>query len=141
MRSTARRLLSTVSASSHRDIAIVSGASRGIGLQLLHQILQHSTNINVIALSRHCGDQLSQLIQSHPGRLEWISMDLQDQSSIISATDAINQRYDKVNYIMNVAGLLGDQSKPERSVSSIDYDWMQKSFNVRKIIPLNNRFV
>jgi len=66
-------------------------------------------------------------------------LDLEDQSSIENLGEIIKSSYNRVDVLFNVAGILGDGSTtpgPERSLGSMDRDWVMKSFNVNYIGPM-----
>lgn len=56
--------------------AIVTGASRGLGLALCAGLL--ARGYAVAALARTQGEGLIKLAESHPGQLHWLSADLSD---------------------------------------------------------------
>lgn len=118
-----------------QSVQVVSGASRGIGLEFTRQLLSSSAS-KVIALSRTCpeGGELHELMTSYPERLQWIATDLQDEASIHQSAKTIKDQHSKVDLLINCAGILGDNSSrqpgPERSISAIKKDWLTKTFEV-----------
>jgi NAD(P)-dependent dehydrogenase (short-subunit alcohol dehydrogenase family) len=58
------------------NAAIVTGASRGLGLALCADLL--ARDFSVAALARSQGDGLAKLAEAHPGRLHWLCTDLSD---------------------------------------------------------------
>ncbi|HEV7489997.1 MAG TPA: SDR family oxidoreductase [Rhodanobacteraceae bacterium] len=86
--------------------ALVSGANRGLGLEMTRQLLQRGDR--VVAACRHPGRalDLTRLAAEHPGRLHVIPLDLMDTRSIAELareTDALELRFDLV---VNNAGML-----------------------------------
>ena len=67
---------------------IVTGASRGIGLELVNQLATEGKSkvSKIFALSRgKASDELSKLVSANTGRVIYISAEVTDQSSIDAA--------------------------------------------------------
>lgn len=125
-------------------VFVVTGASRGIGLQFVKTLLQ-TTKGKVVACCRSpdtangLQDFLSSVDEAQKGRIELIQLDVEQQDSIDRAADAIKSKFDRVDLLLNVAGILGDGKSvpgPERSVTKIERDWMEKTFQVNVIGPV-----
>ena len=75
-----------------------------------------------------------------PHRIQVVSLDVEDQDSIESAASSIKDKYGRVDMLLNVAGILGDGGKttagPERSLSKMDRDWLEKTMAVNLIGPV-----
>jgi NAD(P)-dependent dehydrogenase (short-subunit alcohol dehydrogenase family) len=72
-------------------------------------------------------------------RIQLVKLDLEDQSSIVSAAEKIKGDLGRVDMLLNVAGLLGDGTNtpgPERSISKMDRDWLEKTFSVNVFGPV-----
>jgi NAD(P)-dependent dehydrogenase (short-subunit alcohol dehydrogenase family) len=68
-----------------------------------------------------------------------LELDVERQESIEQVSCIIKDTYDRVDLLLNVAGILGDGKSvpgPERSVSKIDRLWMEKTFQVNVIGPV-----
>jgi NAD(P)-dependent dehydrogenase (short-subunit alcohol dehydrogenase family) len=130
----------TATTSAGRFVSVISTASRGIGLEFTKQILSSSTcplgrNAHVIALCRNATTALLALKEDFPSRLEIIEgIDLEDPDSINAISEIVKDRTDRVDLLLNVAGILGDgltvDEGPERSISKISYPWMMKSMQL-----------
>ncbi len=73
------------------------------------------------------------LSQKYPSRFQSIVVDLEDQLSVEEVGNQISKITDRVDILLNVAGILGDGKStpgPERSLSKIDRSWLQKSLEV-----------
>jgi len=72
-------------------------------------------------------------------RLRLVALDLDDQSSIVAAADTIKGQFNRVDILLNVAGLLGDgmtTSGPERTIAKMDREWLEKTFSVNVFGPI-----
>ncbi|KAL3823334.1 hypothetical protein ACHAXA_010469 [Cyclostephanos tholiformis] len=121
-------------------IFVVSGSSRGIGLQFVIALLGRTAG-KVLACCRSPSSarRLNELIDAYPDRLVVMPLDLEDQSTINDLARTIATEYRRVDVLLNVAGILGDggrtTSGPERSISGIEREWMERSFIVNVIGP------
>lgn len=82
---------------------------------------------------------VSTLPTEETNRIEVIRLDLEDQQSIEEAATEIKEKYKRVDMLLNVAGLLGDSKStpgPERSISKMDRDWLEKTFSVNVFGPV-----
>ncbi|WP_213953760.1 SDR family NAD(P)-dependent oxidoreductase [Variovorax sp. dw_954] len=80
-------------------IALVTGANRGIGLELVQQLLAAGAR-KVYATARNTAS-LDALAKAHPGRLELLTLDITRAEQI----DAAKARCTDVNLLVNNAGI------------------------------------
>jgi NAD(P)-dependent dehydrogenase (short-subunit alcohol dehydrogenase family) len=121
--------------------ALIQGASRGVGLQMVRQLLEHEQVGKVFATSRHPekSDQLRHLRQSHRQQLHLIPLDVTRESSVRRAASDLQDLVDDLDLLFNVAGLLHDDTTgmmPEKSLSDLEPDHLRRSFDVNAIGPL-----
>ena len=131
---------STIRNSDPNAVFVVTGANRGIGLQFTKKLLQ-DTKGTVVGCCRSPENaaSLHELSQQYPGRLDITPLDLESQHSIEQTAAQIKSKYDRVDILLNVAGILGDAKTvpgPERSVSKIERDWLEKTFAVNVFGPV-----
>ena len=72
-------------------------------------------------------------------RISVRSLDLENQESIEQLAESIKSSYNRIDVLLNVAGILGDGSTtpgPERSIRMMDREWATKSFNVNYMGPI-----
>lgn len=135
-----RYLHSNESENANKMVTVIGGASKGIGLSFLESFAKRRDGSKLIALSRSMTEELTHLVQEYPERIKWIQTDLCDENSIKLAVSQMKKEYERVDLLINCAGILGNntpnQPGPERSISSINKDWMLKTFevNVRESI-------
>mmetsp|Transcript_16882 Transcript_16882/g.21680 ORF Transcript_16882/g.21680 Transcript_16882/m.21680 type:complete len:344 (+) Transcript_16882:61-1092(+) len=123
--------------SNENAVFFVSGASRGIGLQFVQELLNR-TQGKVIAACRNPGSavEVQKLLEENPDRVVPIELDLTDQNSIESAASAVKEKYNRVDCLFNVAGVLGDAKTtpgPERSLRAIQREWFQNTLELNTI--------
>mmetsp|Transcript_9451 Transcript_9451/g.10416 ORF Transcript_9451/g.10416 Transcript_9451/m.10416 type:complete len:359 (-) Transcript_9451:1763-2839(-) len=126
------------------SVFVITGASRGIGLQMVKTLVER-TNGRIIACCRSplTAHSLNSFVESLPDssskRISVQTLDLEDQASISSLAQNIQESHNRVDLLLNVAGILGDGKTtpgPERSIRYLDREWVMKSMNVNYIGPL-----
>lgn len=120
-------------------VLVVSGASRGIGLQFVSSLLERTCG-KIIACCRSptSAAALNKIAFQHPERVEVLPLDLEDQSTIDALALELTKKYQRIDMLFNVAGILGDGTTtpgPERSLASIERDWLEKSLDVNIVGP------
>ncbi len=121
-------------------IFVISGASRGIGLQFVSSLLER-TQGKIVACCRSpsTAHQLNEIASQHTDRVEVVTLDVEDQSTIDNLGLYLTKKYQRIDALFNVAGILGDggisTSGPERTLASIEREWFEKSLAVNVIGP------
>ena len=87
-------------------IALVTGASRGIGAALALQLAQ--AGAHVIAAARTVGglEELDDKIKAGGGTATLVPLDMKDSDGIARLALALNERYGKLDVLVGNAGLL-----------------------------------
>lgn len=103
---------------------IITGASRGIGYELVNQFL--NANYHVICLTRNI-NTLKEI--SHPN-LKYLSTDLSNQKSIDEAVAFIKKSFTQINFIIHNAGAL--VNKPYETIS---YNELEVVYKINVFAP------
>lgn len=123
--------------SSDGQVFVISGSSRGIGLEFSRQLLLRTTGTKVIGLARTTSDSLLDLQVQFPGRMHIVHVDLENQESVEKAGKVVSGLVSHVDVLFNVAGILGDGGKkfpgPERTIMTIDRDWLSKTLDLNLV--------
>ena len=85
------------------ETVMVTGASRGIGLELVRQSLERGRR--VIAASRHSSRELDTIGRAHADRFILLPLDPGDEESIIRARQSLEGRVDVLHVLFNNAGI------------------------------------
>ena len=116
---------------------VISGSSRGIGLEFCRQLLLRTSGTKVIGLTRTSTDVLSKLQNEFPDRMHVVHVDLENQESVVDAGKAVSALVSRVDMLFNVAGILGDGGDkfpgPERSLLNINREWFTKTLNINLV--------
>ena len=86
------------------DVALVTGAARGIGFESCRQLL--ARGYTVVGCPRtEASDELDRLAQQHPDRMFRIPMDVGDDASVARAAAEVGRVVDHVDLLVNNAGI------------------------------------
>lgn len=116
--------------------AIVTGASRGIGLACVRALLDTPGVARVDAWARRAtgSDALRSLDDA---RVHPVDVDLADAARIADVGDALHAEGARVQLIVNAAGVLHDGAvQPEKSLEAIDADALRAVFAINAFAPI-----
>lgn len=83
-------------------VAVVTGSSRGIGLEITTRLAENG--YNVAACSRSRSDALAAVIARHPG-VRFFAIDLADAAATKTCAQSLQKEYMRIDALVNVAGL------------------------------------
>lgn len=88
-----------------KKIALITGANKGLGLETARQLAKEG--ITVIAASRNAekGNKAVESLRQEGLDVEFLQLDVDNNQDIRNAYDYINQRYGKLDILINNAGV------------------------------------
>jgi NAD(P)-dependent dehydrogenase (short-subunit alcohol dehydrogenase family) len=102
-------------------IALVTGASRGIGAAVALQLAEAGAHIVAVARTVGALEELDDQIQAAGGSATLVPLDMKDMDGIARLALALNERYGRLDVMVGNAGILGPLS-PLGHVESKDWD-------------------
>jgi NAD(P)-dependent dehydrogenase (short-subunit alcohol dehydrogenase family) len=121
------------------SVALVQGASRGLGLALVRTLLAADGVTRVFATARapERSEGLAQLGDEYGARLVCEQLDVCDEASIRAAAERVAAREPRLHWLLNCAGLLHDGVlRPEKRLEDADPERLRRLFDVNAIGPL-----
>jgi NAD(P)-dependent dehydrogenase (short-subunit alcohol dehydrogenase family) len=120
--------------------ALVTGASRGIGLEFVRQLIAAPRFGRVYAACRQPAQAtaLSVLAAAEP-RLRLLALDVADEARIEAAARQVAAETDQLHLVVNAAGVLHDAAAglaPEKRLADVRADTLARSFAVNAFAPL-----
>lgn len=112
--------------------ALVAGASRGLGLEFVRQLLHRGDC--VFAGCRHPEDSegLQSLLARNSERLHPLRLDVEDESSIADAVATVLLKYERLDLLINSAGIYPRGETPQ----TVTAETMLRAFRVNAVAPL-----
>ena len=98
-------------------IAIVTGANRGIGLEIGRQLARRGLHVVLGTRSRADGEQAAAGIRQEGGTASVLPIDVQDSASIQAAAQAFTTIADRLHVLVNNAGIYPDKGVSVLTVS------------------------
>ena len=119
--------------------ALVTGASRGIGLAFVQRL---AAEPGVRRIWAGCRDpaaaaELAAVAQGE-GRIRLLGLDVTDEGRLAAAARTVTMEAEPLDLVINCAGLLheADGIQPERRLTEVRADWLLQSFAVNAAGPL-----
>jgi len=118
--------------------ALVTGASRGIGLAIVDGLLARPGAGAVFATARGAGASEGLAALRADARLRALDMDVTDEASIARAAAQVERETTQLDLVINCAGLLhdGPAMRPERRLADVTPENLQRGYAVNAIGPL-----
>ncbi|XEC93034.1 oxidoreductase [Paenibacillus tarimensis] len=85
----------------NQKVWFITGAARGIGLEILKAVLE--TGDNVVATVRSSAESLADKL-GNPGNLEVILLDITDEQQAVAAANQAVQKFGRIDVLVNNAG-------------------------------------
>ncbi|KAI4835496.1 NAD(P)-binding protein [Aureobasidium sp. EXF-8845] len=120
--------------------ALVSPASRGIGLQLARHLLQN-TNLPIVTTARtdldHAKESILDGLQNiDQSRLSVLKLDVLDESTIQDAASACSDLFPKKDNYLHISYAVPGILFPEKSPQQIDHDDALLTFRTNTLGPM-----
>ncbi|KAB2089970.1 hypothetical protein ERO13_A03G088500v2 [Gossypium hirsutum] len=121
-------------------VSMVQGASRGIGLEFVKQLLEKNGKGHVIATCRNPtkATALLELKNQFAERLNVLPLDVTVESTIEESARSITERYGSLNLLINASGILSIPSvlQPETTLSKVQKSSMMLAYEVNAVGPI-----
>lgn len=135
-----------------RHVSLIQGASRGIGLEMVRQLLEvPDANLpgrpaaaggHVVATCRDPANAsgLTELASRHPGRLTVVRLDVESTQTIVDAAETVKRTLGRVDLLCQTAAVLHVDTpefkmRPETSIARLDENAALKAYRVNALGP------
>jgi NAD(P)-dependent dehydrogenase (short-subunit alcohol dehydrogenase family) len=118
---------------------LVTGASRGIGLALVRELLGHPQVVRITAVARQAtrSDALAALRADAGERLQCVDVDLTDDQALADLATHLREQHPTLDLVINAAGVLhGDGIRPEKSVTQVRRATLEQVFALNAFAPI-----
>ena len=122
------------------NVALVQGASRGLGLAFVKRLVEQGEYSTVIATCRspNFASELQELVGSHASRLLLLKLDVTDTASAQATASRIAGDDITLDLLINCAGVLHSPEglQPEKRLQDISIEHLEQYFRINAIGPL-----
>lgn len=95
-----------------KKVALVTGANKGIGLEIARQLAQAGIKVLLGARDGARGQQAAAGLASDGLDVEAVSIDLNDEKTIAATVETITGRYGRLDILVNNAGIVDAEDGP-----------------------------
>ncbi|XP_031247566.1 uncharacterized protein LOC116105260 [Pistacia vera] len=121
-------------------VSMVQGASRGIGLEFVKELLEKNDKGHVIATCRNpnAATGLLDLKNKFVERLDILQLDLTVESTIEASAKSITERYGSLNLLINASGILSIQNvlQPETTLNKVERSSLMLAYEINAVGPI-----
>src|SRR5258706_8589493 len=90
------------------DIALVTGASRGIGQAIAQTLSKQGATVIGTATTDSGAASISKYLQDAGGKGDGVPLDVNDAARVQAVVDEIQNRYGSISVLVNNAGITRD---------------------------------
>ena len=103
-----------------KKIALVTGATRGIGLETVKQLAQNGVHVLLAGRDKSKADEAAKGLRDQNLDVDSIALDVTDDKSIAAAAGDVEKKYGHLDILINNAGVLADEmgKKPSEQSAS-----------------------
>ena len=88
-------------------LIVSTGANKGIGSEVAHQLAASGCKVLVGARNKARGDEAAAKLKSEGGEVGHLEIDLGDSATIASAAQSINTDFNHPDILLSNAGIVG----------------------------------
>lgn len=114
---------------SNGKVALITGASKGIGFEMSRQLAQQGLTAIVAARTLEAAQAAATKLQDEGLNAEAIALDINDRDRIQAAVREIDDRFGKLDVLINNAGVMLDGEWAISNASSISIETIRKTFD------------
>ncbi|MCY9695440.1 SDR family oxidoreductase [Paenibacillus alginolyticus] len=97
--------------SHNKQVALVTGANRGIGFELVKQLALNGFRVILASRDLEKGYEAAQRLEQSGLDVTFVQMDVDDQDSIRQASLTVNETFGRLDVLINNAGVYLDENE------------------------------
>jgi NAD(P)-dependent dehydrogenase (short-subunit alcohol dehydrogenase family) len=113
-------------------VALITGASKGIGLEIARQLGRQGMTVLVGARDEGRGREAAEALRSGGIRADFVRLDVIDQSTIEQAARRIEEEFGSLDILVNNAGIFIDDAPPSR----LDMEVLRRTYETNFFGPV-----
>ncbi len=109
-----------------KKIALVTGANKGIGFEISRQLAQKNITVLIGARDESKGAEAAAKLQAEGLDVQFIKLDVTDTETLETAAKKIEERFGKLDILINNAGIILDWGQKP---SAVDLNLLKRTFD------------
>jgi NAD(P)-dependent dehydrogenase (short-subunit alcohol dehydrogenase family) len=101
-------------------IALVTGATKGIGREIAAQLATLGTTVLLAARDSHRGDEAVAALRAAGGDVHPLALDVTDRASVTAAAAEVERAFGRLDVLVNNAGISGGRSAQVPGAADLD---------------------
>lgn len=118
-----------VNGESNGKVALITGANKGLGLEMSRQLAQHGLTVLIAARNLQAAEEAVTTLRNEGFQAEAIALDINSSTQIQAAVQAIGDKFGKLDVLINNAGVMLDGEWSISNASSVSIDIIRKTFD------------
>jgi NAD(P)-dependent dehydrogenase (short-subunit alcohol dehydrogenase family) len=118
-----------VSSESNGKVALVTGSNKGLGFEMSRQLAQQGLTVIIAARKLEAAVAAATILENEGLNAESIVLDINNSTQIQSAAQEIQDRFGKLDVLINNAGVMLDGEWAISNASSVSVDIIRKTFD------------
>src|ERR1700722_7490795 len=90
-----------------KKIALVTGANKGLGFEVAHQLAASGCTVLLGARNKALGEEAAAALERERGDVRYLPIDLDAPATIASAAEDIDRQFGHLDILVNNAGMVG----------------------------------
>jgi NAD(P)-dependent dehydrogenase (short-subunit alcohol dehydrogenase family) len=100
-----------ISMSQDKKVALVTGGNRGIGYELVKQLALKGFKVILASRDLEIGHEAAQKLKESNLDVSFVVLDVDNQENILQAAITVNERYGRLDVLINNAGVYLEENK------------------------------
>lgn len=109
-------------------IALITGANKGIGFEVAHQLGKQDVHVLVGARNAEKGQEAAKTLQDEGVSADFLAIDVTDENSVKMAAQTVAQQYGKLDILCNNAGVNPESSHQILSSDQLSLDLLKQIY-------------
>jgi NAD(P)-dependent dehydrogenase (short-subunit alcohol dehydrogenase family) len=99
---------SMVNSESNGKVALITGANKGLGFEMSRQLAQQEITVLIAARKLEAAEEATTTLKNEGLKAEAIALDINDSNQIQAAVREIENKFGKLDVLINNAGVMLD---------------------------------
>ncbi|MBD2105273.1 SDR family oxidoreductase [Leptolyngbya sp. FACHB-261] len=114
---------------SNNKVALITGANKGLGLEMSRQLSQQGLTVLIAARNLQAAETATTSLKNEGLKAQAIALDITNSSHIQTAVQTIENQFGKLDVLINNAGVMLDGEWSISNASSVSLDIIRQTFN------------